>query len=361
MGVVFETHGHRRAGDAHRVEGRFRRSRPRRAREPDRPVEDARSADDVRRRYRAAERSGRSCRSSTRSRTSFEDWKAVSDFWTDIFGLDGARFSPIESKQYGYEGMLTLFDPPDKLDRIEVVYPHDTEKAMGKFFVKRGEGPYMFFAEMRRHASAARASAAAAHGSRRTTSRTQPNSLFVHPSSTHGVLIGVSREELRVGVVGPSGAGARDGTKPLPEAPEMQALAERRRSSRRRRKTLVGVDPLQFSRAEDVHARPVDELFGADPSTTSGVAGSTSSSNFGGPEHRVPSLARADASTSKTRRRRTKPKGAVVRFRFDRRAVVLIKEFGTDRKAGWWVLGEGRHWHRWTSSARRPTPPSSRS
>jgi hypothetical protein len=118
-----------------------------------------------------------------------EDWKGVSDFWTDLFGLDGAKFSPISSKQYGYDGMLTLFDPPDKLDRIEVVYPHDTEKAMGRFFVKRGEGPYMFFAEcadvpgLVERLKSADARFAGGEGN---------NSLFLHPSSTHGVLIGVS-------------------------------------------------------------------------------------------------------------------------------------------------------------------------
>ena len=124
------------------------------------------------------------------------DWQAVSDFWTDIFGLDGAKFSPIKSDQYGYEGMLTLFDPPDKLDRIEVVYPHDTSKAMGRFFVKRGEGPYMFFMEtddmpaLRERLKAA--------GARFAPEKEpeQPNSLFVHPSSTHGVLIGVSPKNL---------------------------------------------------------------------------------------------------------------------------------------------------------------------
>ena len=37
----------------------------------------------------------------------------------------------------------------------------------------------------------------------------------------------------------------------------------------------------------------------------------------------------------------TRPKGAVVRFRFEGRPSVLLKEFGTERKAGWWVLAEG--------------------
>lgn len=37
----------------------------------------------------------------------------------------------------------------------------------------------------------------------------------------------------------------------------------------------------------------------------------------------------------------TRPKPAVVRFHFDGRPSVLLKEFGTERKAGWWVLAEG--------------------
>jgi catechol 2,3-dioxygenase-like lactoylglutathione lyase family enzyme len=124
------------------------------------------------------------------------DWKNVSDFWTEIFGLEGAKFSPIKSDQYGYEGTLTLFDPPQKLDRIEVVYPHDTEKAMGRFFVKRGESPYMFFMET--HDMPALRERLNAAGARFVPKEEpdQPNSLFVHPSSTHGVLIGVSPKNL---------------------------------------------------------------------------------------------------------------------------------------------------------------------
>src|SRR3989454_7020275 len=36
-----------------------------------------------------------------------------------------------------------------------------------------------------------------------------------------------------------------------------------------------------------------------------------------------------------------RPRGGVVRFRFDREPVVLVKEFGTERKAGWWILAAG--------------------
>ena len=38
--------------------------------------------------------------------------------------------------------------------------------------------------------------------------------------------------------------------------------------------------------------------------------------------------------------KRTRPKPGVVRFFFEGRPSLLVKEFGTERKAGWWVLGE---------------------
>ena len=37
----------------------------------------------------------------------------------------------------------------------------------------------------------------------------------------------------------------------------------------------------------------------------------------------------------------TRPRGAVVRFRFEGRPSILVKEFGTERRAGWWVLRKG--------------------
>ena len=37
--------------------------------------------------------------------------------------------------------------------------------------------------------------------------------------------------------------------------------------------------------------------------------------------------------------KKTRPKGSVVRWRFSDDRAVLMREFGTERKAGWWVLG----------------------
>src|SRR5213075_3107665 len=39
--------------------------------------------------------------------------------------------------------------------------------------------------------------------------------------------------------------------------------------------------------------------------------------------------------------KRTKPKGSVVRWRFSGDRAVLLREHGTERKAGWWVLAPG--------------------
>ncbi len=39
--------------------------------------------------------------------------------------------------------------------------------------------------------------------------------------------------------------------------------------------------------------------------------------------------------------KRTRPKGAVMRLRFADGRAILVREHGTERKAAWWVLGEG--------------------
>ena len=117
------------------------------------------------------------------------DWKAVCDFIAKAFGLDGMKFSPISSKQYGYDGMLTLFDPPNKLDRIEAVTPYG-DGAMNRFFTKRGEGPYMFYVEC--DDTPALKERLDGAGARYAGGNEPTSSIFIHPTATHGVLIGVS-------------------------------------------------------------------------------------------------------------------------------------------------------------------------
>jgi formamidopyrimidine-DNA glycosylase len=37
----------------------------------------------------------------------------------------------------------------------------------------------------------------------------------------------------------------------------------------------------------------------------------------------------------------TRPRGGVLRASFDRPPILLVREYGTERKAGWWILPEG--------------------
>ena len=124
------------------------------------------------------------------------DWKAASDRYARIFDLDAAKFSPIESKQFGYTGTLTLFDPPARLDRIEIAQITDANLAMGRFHQRRGDSLYMFFVEIDdvgalEQRLQARGSRFAAH----TRDEAGLAELFIHPSAFLGVLIGVSRTE----------------------------------------------------------------------------------------------------------------------------------------------------------------------
>ena len=124
------------------------------------------------------------------------DWRAASDHYAQIFGLDASKFSPIESKQFGYTGTLTLFDPPAHLDRIEIAQITDPNLAMGRFHQRRGDSLYMFFVESDdvgalEQRLQARGSRFAAH----TRDEAGLAELFIHPSAFLGVLIGVSRTD----------------------------------------------------------------------------------------------------------------------------------------------------------------------
>ncbi len=111
----------------------------------------------------------------------------------DRFGLRQEHFAPIESEQYGYSGILTLF-APDRLDRLETITPSDPGKTMGRFFAKRGPSLYMCFAESKDTAEIR--GRLMTHVPRDWTGPTEgpdPDVLFVHPKALGGVMIGISR------------------------------------------------------------------------------------------------------------------------------------------------------------------------
>ncbi|GIW13344.1 MAG: hypothetical protein KatS3mg062_0783 [Tepidiforma sp.] len=120
------------------------------------------------------------------------DWRAAADYYTRIFGLDASRFCPIRSQLYGYEGVLTLFDPPHRLDRIEITQTFGGG-AMDRFFHRRGPSLYMCYLEtddvpgLQSRLEALGLPWAPAEG------RPPGTNLFIHPRGLFGMLVGVSR------------------------------------------------------------------------------------------------------------------------------------------------------------------------
>ncbi len=120
------------------------------------------------------------------------DWQDTAARYTRTFGLDPTRFSPIKSTLYGYTGTLTLFDPPARLDRVEITQTSGGG-AMDRFFQKRGPSLYMCYAETAD--VQALAERLKANGARFARAEDAPpeSGLFIHPSALDGMLMGISR------------------------------------------------------------------------------------------------------------------------------------------------------------------------
>lgn len=117
------------------------------------------------------------------------DHEEASRFYTSAFGLDASRFAPIKSDVYGYVGTLTLFDPPTKLDRIEITQIAEPARAMGRFHARRGDSVYMCYAE----ADNVRAIGERLDANDARYERFGDDmGLFVHPSALAGMLMGIS-------------------------------------------------------------------------------------------------------------------------------------------------------------------------
>lgn len=128
------------------------------------------------------------------------DWRAVSDRYCRLFGLDARRFSPIASARFGYEGTLTLFDPPTRLDRIELSQTFaDKPSAMRRFVERRGgDSLYMCYVETHDFMGlkARLLQAGATLTPRAGNIEQEADGLWVHPKHLHGMLLGVSRTTL---------------------------------------------------------------------------------------------------------------------------------------------------------------------
>ena len=120
----------------------------------------------------------------------------------------------------------------------------------------------------------------------------------------------------------------------MPELPEMQALSERL-NELYAGATLDRVDALQFSALKTVSPTPGDlhgkELANVDRRGKYLI--------FDLEELKLLiHLSQGGRVDVEDPPKATKPKGALVRLRFQARPSLLLKEFGTERKAAWWVL-----------------------
>lgn len=131
----------------------------------------------------------------------------------------------------------------------------------------------------------------------------------------------------------------------MPELPVVRALAERL-DARLAGAELVGYDPLHFAALKTYDPAP-ETVVGATVDSV-GSRGKYVVFDFDLDAHGpriLLHLSQGGRVTFEEPAKRTKPKGGVVRFRFRTAAGddfgVFVKEFGTERKAGWWVVGAG--------------------
>ena len=124
----------------------------------------------------------------------------------------------------------------------------------------------------------------------------------------------------------------------MPELPEIQALAERLDEVLAGAE-LGGLDLLQFSslktvtpRAGDVVGRRIEHV---------GHRGKYVVVELADRDRVLFHLSQGGRVDVESPPKTTKPRGAVLRIRAAGRPSVLVKEFGHERKAGWWILAAG--------------------
>jgi formamidopyrimidine-DNA glycosylase len=124
----------------------------------------------------------------------------------------------------------------------------------------------------------------------------------------------------------------------MPELPEMQALAERLDEWLRGAR-VESVEPLGFAALKTV-TPSYDSLVGLTVQSVTRRAKYLVVTLDGGLRLLI-HLSQAGRLDVESPPKRTRPKGAAVRIRFDDDRAILVREHGTERKVAWWVLAEG--------------------
>ena len=124
----------------------------------------------------------------------------------------------------------------------------------------------------------------------------------------------------------------------MPEMPEVQALAERL-DEVLAGAALEALDMLQFSSLKTFAPRPSEALGLSVEAVTR--RGKYLVLELDGGMRLLVHLSQGGRVDIEAPPKSTKPRGAVLRVRVHDRPSVLVKEFGHERKAGWWVLEKG--------------------
>jgi formamidopyrimidine-DNA glycosylase len=124
----------------------------------------------------------------------------------------------------------------------------------------------------------------------------------------------------------------------MPEMPEVQALAERL-DEVLAGAPLEALDLLQFSSLKTFAPKPADALGHAIERVTR--RGKYVVFELDGGLRVLVHLSQGGRVDIEAPPKSTKPRGSVLRIRAQDRPSVLVKEFGKERKAGWWVLAPG--------------------
>jgi formamidopyrimidine-DNA glycosylase len=124
----------------------------------------------------------------------------------------------------------------------------------------------------------------------------------------------------------------------VPELPQMQALAERL-DAVLTGAVLEGIEPLGFSALKTVV--PTPEALIGHPVLGVSRRAKYLVLDFGEPGRMLLHLSQAGRLHLEDPPKKTRAKGSVVRLRFVDAPAVLVREYGTERKAAWWVLAPG--------------------
>jgi formamidopyrimidine-DNA glycosylase len=123
----------------------------------------------------------------------------------------------------------------------------------------------------------------------------------------------------------------------VPELPQIRALAERL-DELLSGAAFTGADPLHFTALKTVEPFP-ESLEGKAVAAVSS-RGKWLAIDLGGPRILL-HLSQSGRVVLEDPPKKTRPRGGVVRLGFEGRPALMVKEYGTDRRAGWWVLAPG--------------------